>query len=222
MNYLHRLIPLSLLVIVLLGCQDDTYYQQPVNQRTACIAPGDIGVADFIKTPDGMDGIAYVWESVDDAFGYDFELHVNGDIRPIISKRVHGETKIYVESLFEIDDVIEAKVRTVCDSKHVSEWVNIHSVNRNGGAAVDEIPSLADWNQVCNSSCNYMRFMDNEITKCNGEVINLGIGLAGDSYYLKSDICPCLFASDNLCEGLDEIVSCLTTPYLKRNYDTCN
>jgi hypothetical protein len=89
----------------------------------------------------------------------------------------------------------------------------------NGGATVDDLPSLADWNYVCNvSPCKYIRFIENKVEDCEGNVTNLGIS---KNFYRKSDVCPCLYAT-TLCEGLANITECLHTPCLKRNYTVCN
>lgn len=227
MNYLNRLSPITLVLflLVIFGCNDDLQdnnYNRYNTVKGTCLAPEAIGVEDYVTTISGMDGIKYVWDEVEGALGYEFRLNVNSEITPIVSTLVGMNTTYTIESLFEIDDLITAKVRTVCDKGSTSEWVEIASVNRNGGATVDDIPSIVDWNFVCNvSPCEYMRFIDNEVTNCNGDAIPLGVGYGGKNFYLKSDVCPCLYQT-TLCDGLETITECLQVSYLKRNYTTCN
>lgn len=227
MNYLNRLSPVSLVLflLVLFGCNDelqDNNYNRYNTGKESCLAPEAIGVADYITTDLGMDGIKYTWNEVEGALGYEFKLNVNSEITPIASALVGTSTEFTVESLFEIDDVITAKVRTVCEKGGTSEWTEIASINRNGGATVDDIPSAVNWDFVCNvSPCEYLRFVDNEVNNCENNPIQLGIGYGGKNFYLKSDVCPCLFET-TLCEGLETITECLHTPYLKRNYTVCD
>lgn len=224
MNYLNRLSPIALTLcfFIFFGCNDEVQDNNYKREKSACMAPEAIGVADYITTIDGMDGIKYAWDAVPGALGYEFELSVNDVVTPVATAVLGQVTEYDVVSIFAIDDVVKAKVRTICDKGATSEWVEIESINRNGGATVDDIPSVVDWGYVCNvSTCEYIRFIDDKVEDCEGGVIELGVGYGGKNFYLKSDVCPCLFAAP-ICETLPEITSCLETPYLKRNYTVCN
>lgn len=227
MNCLNRLSPIFFVLFscLLFACNDelqDNNYNRYNTENTCSLAPEAIGVADYITTPTGMDGIKYTWAEVEGALGYEFELFVNSNLTPTVSTVLGNVTEYEIESLFEIDDLITARVRSKCGLKGGSEWTQISSVNRNGGATVDDIPSLVDWNFVCNvSPCEYIRFIDDEVENCQGDPVELGVGYGGKNFYLKSDVCPCLYET-TLCEGLENITSCLEAPYLKRNYTTCN
>lgn len=224
MNYLNRLSPITFVLfsILLFACNDEVQDNNYKREKGACMAPEAIGVADYITTLDGMDGIKYTWDEVEGALGYEFQLNVNDVVTPVASTFVGTVTEYDVVSLFAIDDVVKAKVRTICDKGTTSAWTEIESINRNGGATVDDIPSIVDWNFVCNESpCEYIRFIDDKVEDCEGSVIELGVGYGGKNFYLKSDVCPCLFET-TLCEALPNITTCLEVPYLKRNYSTCN
>lgn len=225
MNYLFRLSPAILLMFLLIGCADNTPQDNNYKLRKAsCLAPEAIGVGDYITTMNQMDGISFIWNKVDGALGYEFQMYVNNGVNPSIASLVGIDTSFSVVSIFQIDDLITAKVRTICDDRNaVSDWTDIEIVNRNGGAVVEDIPGFApvDWNAVCeNTSCEYIRFIDNQIMDCEGDIIELDLGQGRKSFYLKSDICPCIFESE-LCYGLENIQDCLHTPYLKRNYTSC-
>lgn len=220
-NYSYVLFPLTLFFLIILssGCSDDISEKVKYRKNSSCMPPLEIGIDDYITTASEMDGIKYKWNKVEGAFAYEFQLFTNEGILPEVSTLVIEDTSHMVVSLFEIGDMIKAKVRTVCKDGGFSAWTTIQSINMNGGATVDDLPTFADWNFVCNESpCKYIRFIDNKIADCEGNITNLAISKV---FYLKTDVCPCLY-EDSLCEGLENILECLHTPYLKRNYTVCN
>ncbi len=186
-----------------------------------CLPPAELGIADFYVADDSKDAILYQWTPVQGAIGYEFRISVNDYVSPVLTDMVYGHNAYLVESLFDIDDRIHAKVRAVCSNGSYSSWKEETDVFRNGGATVDDIPSNANWEAVCGSTCEYLRFVDNEITDCEGDKIELGLTNGHKRFFLKESVCACIYEED-LCYGLENIKSCLRTSYLKRNYQTCD
>lgn len=220
-NYSYRLFPLLLLFMIILnyGCSDDVSEKAKYRKNSFCIPPSEIGIDDYVTTASQMDGIKYKWTKVEGAFAYEFQLYTNDNTLPDVSTLVMEDNSYTVVSLFEIGDMIKGQVRTISEDGGTSEWVSIQSLNMNGGATVDNLPSIVDWDYVCNvSPCKYIQFIEHKVEDCEGNVTNLGIS---KNFYRKSDVCPCLFEED-LCTGLQNITECLHTPCLKRNYTVCN
>lgn len=220
-NYSYRFFSLLLFFLIILnsGCSDDTSDRVKYRKNYSCIPPQEIGIDNYVTTESEMDGIKYKWNEVEGAFAYEFQLYTNEGVLPEFSTTIMEDTSYMVVSLFEIGDMIKGQVRTVCESGGASEWRTVQSLNMNGGATVGDLPSVVDWDYVCNySTCKYIRFIDNKVEDCNGNVTSLGMS---NNFYRKADVCPCLYETD-LCTGLENIMDCLHTPCLKRNYTICN
>ncbi len=211
------------LALLWMGCQDVNNSDKIFVDQN-CQKPSSLRVfPQAFDSNSNLYSLEYIWDASETGANFDFRVFVNDEETPRFFIEEQNNNFVALTLGLMAEDEIRTEVRTRCGANEKSDWVGHRATyyeddSRSTGTAVTIIPKTSSNHQsICDfvhCDGNVVTFSDSAVKMCDGSEKPLSAGKGAGNYFDRSAVCACLNAYPTLCEGMENLESCLNDSYL--------